>query len=272
MSNCLLAYPDRTLVSSSYTPVLDAGTWNANYPLANLQNPLLAAKARSGNVTVGSPSFRVNLGVSRNINVIALLRHNASSSGTVTIRAYSDVFTTLILTLNVSFWPEGYPSLEDKKVYQNDLYIPISSITARSFIFDVFDDTNPAGYFELSRCILAPSFQPAINMIYGSSIGLETETQRQRTLGGVDYYDRKEPRRIKQFTLDSLSEVEAFDSILDMQYDRGLDKELLFVTDLTDTGKRLKQRSFLGTLRTLNAIEHPYFDGHSVGFEIAEIL
>jgi hypothetical protein len=275
MQNCLFAWPDRLLDSASYSTVLSGGSWNTDFPLANLKSTLLSKKARSADALAASTKFDSDLGTARAVRVIALLRHNAGSAATVRVRAYSDSgYTTLVHDAGtVSFWPEGYPAAEDKKRYQEDFYIVLSSTqTARYWRTEIVDTANPAGYFEMGRCIFAPAYQPAINMIYGANIGLTTDTSSDRSLGGVDYFDRREPRRVQQFTLNSLDEAEAFNNVFDMQWDRGIDRELLFVHDPGDTGIMLKRRAFLSTLRQLSAIEYPYGDVHSVGFEVGEVF
>jgi len=275
MGNVILAYPDRLLDSASYSTVLSSGSWLGTLPITNLKNPLLSAKARSTNALAASTKFDADLGVARTIRAVNLMRHNFSADATVQLSGYSDAgYTNLVWdSTALAVWPEGYPAAEDKKRYQDDfpLILP-SDQTARYWRTEILDTANPAGYVELARAIFMPAFQPEINMLRnGAAIGIETDTTKKRSRGGVDYPDRKEPRRVQRFTL-KVTEAEAFDDILDMQWDRGIDREVLFVFDPEDVGKRLKQRAFLCTLRQLSTIEFPYVNHNAVGFEVEEIL
>lgn len=275
MSNCMFAYPDYARVSLSYSPVFSGGSWVPSLPLINLQNELLAKRSRSADALTTSTKYDLDMGVARTVRVIALLRHNAGSAATVRVRAYSDAgYTTLVWdSTALSFWPEGYPAAENKKRYQEDFYIILpSDQTARYWRTEITDTANPAGYIELGRAIFAPAWQPAVNMEYGAGIGLETDTTSQRTPGGVDYFDRKEARRVQRFTLPVLSESEGMGNVFDMQWDRGIDREVLFVFDPADTGVMQKKRTFLGRLRQLSAIEYPYGTNLRTGFEIGEVL
>jgi len=275
MGNCLFCWPDRLQVSASYTPILSGGSWSASLPLLNLQNLALSRKARSVDATTAATQFSVDLGVSRSIRAISIMRHNLSSAATVRVRGYSDAgHTTLVWdSTALSIWPEGYPTAEDKKRYQEDFHIILSaSQSFRYPLVEISDTANPAGYVELARCMFFPAFQPAVNMSYGAGLGLETDTSKERSLAGTDFWDRKEPRRTVRFTLPVLSESEAFNDLLDLQWDRGIDREVLFVFNPDDAGLLLKKRTFLMTIRQLTAIEFPYGTNHTTGFEGGEVL
>lgn len=276
MSNALFCWPDRLLDSSSYRPVLSGGSWSSSFPLANLKNTQLSKRARSANCLAASTQFVADMGTARGIRAIAFLRHNASSAGTVRVRSYSDAgLTTLVWdSTALSFWPEGYPAAEDKKRYQEDFYllVPANTAAARYWLAEISDTSNPAGYIELGRAMFAPGFAPTVNIDYGASIGIETDTSSKRSDGGVDFWKRKEPRRIIQGTLSTLNETEAFTSVFDMMWDRGIDKEILFIFDPDDTGVMLKRRSWLATIKQLSPLQFPYFDNYSHPFQLQEVL
>ena len=274
MDNVMIAWPDRLIDSASYTTTLSGGLWASTLSLANLKNPLLSAKSRSANALVASTTFDADLGVARAVRVIAILRHNFSALATIQVRGYSDAgYTSLVWdSTALSVWPEGFPSAENKKRYQDDFYIIApSDQTARYWRTSISDAANPAGYVELARAVFAPAFKPDVNFIYGASLGLETDTSKERSRGGVDYWDRKEPRRTAQFQLKVLVESEAF-QIFDMQFERGIDREIVFIFDSGDTGVMFKRRAWLATLRQMSAIEFPYANNHSVALEAVEIL
>ena len=75
-SNILLAWNNRT-----DSGTLSGGSWSASLPLANLQNRQVQKVARSSNAATSSTQFRIDLGQSRTIGVLALVVHNISVTG-----------------------------------------------------------------------------------------------------------------------------------------------------------------------------------------------
>lgn len=275
MSNCLLAWPDYTLSSASHTPTVTGGSWQSTLPLGNLLLAPLSRKARSTNATEAFTYFDIDLITARGILLIALLRHNCSAAATVRIKGstVSNFNSTVYDSGAVTLWPEGYPTAENRLGYQADFYLPLPSVQTARYWRVAFSDTgNTSGYVELARCCLMAAWQPTLNMIYGAALGLETDTTSDRALGGATYFDRREPRRVQKFTLENLAEGEAFDRAFKMQWQLGIDGEILFCHDPAATGERLKQRTFLATLRQLTAIEYPYTTAHRTAFELLEKL
>lgn len=272
MGNILLAFPDRVLDSASYVTQLTEGVWSSEYPLTNIKDAALSVRARSVNVYEESTYFYADLMVPRSIRVLSILRHNFTSSATVRFRGYSDsTYTTLEHdTGTLPIWSEGYPTEENRMGYTADFYhVLATEVTARYWLVEIVNVLNYDGYVEFARCMFMSAFEPTINANYGASIGLETETSSSRSLGGVDYFNRREPRRVVQFSLTTLTESEAMASIFDMRWDRGLDREVLFCLN---NGSNIKKTTFLGRMRQLNTIEFPYYNNYSTAFEIAEVL
>lgn len=262
MANMMLGYPDKTL-----TATLSEGSWLVALPLNNLKTAALATVARSSDATTASTKFKVDLGSSQAVRLFSLYKHNLTDSATVKITGsnnsdmsapvYSGSFVAVPAALT------GY-----QKVYT---LILSADTTARYWRIEISDTSNPAGYVQLARCLVMSVFTPTVNLMYGGSIAPTTDTATERSLGGVDYYDRREPRRTCKFGFDTLTTSEAMTQ-MDMQMDLGIDEELFFVYASDDTGQTLMRRSWLATLRQMSAIEYPAYDRHSVAYEIQEIL
>lgn len=262
MGTCMLAYPDKTLSAT-----LSEGSWLTALPLNNMKDTQLATVARSSDATTASTKFKADLGSSLAVRIISLYKHNFTDAAQVKVTGsnnsdmsapvYSGSWVTVPAALT------GY-----QKVYT---LILSADTTARYWRIEISDTANPAGYIQLSRCLLMSGWQPTLNMSYGAGIQPTTDTERERSLGGVDYYDRREPRRTCKFSLDHLSEAEGL-AQLDMQMDLGVDNELFFLYGTDDTGQTLLRRSWLASLRELSAIEYPTYDRHSVAYEVQEIL
>lgn len=262
MATCMLAYPDKTLNAT-----LSEGSWLTALPLNNLKTTDLATVARSSDATTASTKFKVDFGSSQAVRILSLYKHNLTDAATVKITGsnnsnmsapvYAGSFVTVPAALT------GY-----QKVYT---LILSADTTARYWRIEISDTSNPAGYVQLARCLLMTAWTPTLNMSYGAGIQPVTDTERERTLGGVDYFDERDARRACKFSLDYLALTEAMQQ-LDLQMSLGIHSELLFVYTSDDTGQTLMRRSWLATLRELSAIEYPAYDRHSVAYEVMEIL
>lgn len=115
------------------------------------------------------------------------------------------------------------------------------------------------------------TLQPKYNMSYGAQIGFETGTSVEESLSGAEYFDRRNGYRVARLTLEHLTKNEAMGDVLSLQRNAGIDGEVLFIFDPDDLEWRI-QTAFLGRLRSLSPIEHPYPLTHSAAFEIKEIL
>jgi hypothetical protein len=262
MANMMLAYPDKTVAAT-----LSEGSWLAGLPLNNLKDRQLATVARSSDDAEASTKFKADLGSAIAIRTISLYKHNLSDSAQVRVTGSNN--SDMSAPVYSGSWVTVPAALTAyQKVYT---VILTADTTARYWRIEISDTSNPSGYVELSRCVIAPAWVPTIGMSYGSNIAPSTDTTVERSLGGVDYFDRREPRRTSRFTLDSLLLAEAM-ATLDMQMDLGIDGEFLFVYEATDTGRTLMRRSWLATLRQLSAIEHPAYDRHTVAYEVKEVL
>jgi hypothetical protein len=212
--------------------------------------------------------FNADLGASQSIRAISLYKHNLTDAAQVRITgsdnsdmsspAYSGVWVTVPTAIT------GY-----QKVYT---LVLTANTTARYWRVEIDDPTNPDGYVQLARVLFVPLvFQPTLNMSYGAGIVPATDTAVERSLGGVNFFDRRDPYRSCKFSLNHLTLTEGMQN-LDLQMDLGIDGELLFLFDAAATGQDLMRTSFLGTLKQLSAIEFPYLDRNSVAYEVQEIL
>lgn len=281
----LIAYPNRTDEST-----LSGGAWTATLPLSNLQSRLIAKVARSTDAANASTKFDLVLAKKRLIRVLSLVNHNLSSTSTYRIRSFADAgFTNLIYDSGVAaVWPVVYPSGileweadnfwsgqlldEDKIGYNLTLVHVLATATfAQYFRFEFFDSSNPAGYVQIGRLFLASEWQPVVNMNYGASLAYETKTAISEAISGAEYFDRRTPYRVARFTLGFMSEDEGMARAFDLQRTAGIDGEVLYMWDTKDTVHRLR-RSFLGRLRSLSAIDMPYFNNTQTSFEIKELL
>jgi hypothetical protein len=293
-SNCILAYPNR--VDSTYYSVAftepSTGAWNPDLPLSNLRDPLLSNVARSDTDDTADTQFVVDLGAPRDIKVISIPSHNLSRTGsTWRARGYSDSGLSALVydTGTLDVWPIVYPfgslpfhhpSFWDGKiepeVAAGGYPMPIVHVAdvaqvAQYWKFEFDDTSNADGYVELSRLVLAPGWQPPVNMQYGAQLGWETDTTFETSLGGVRFHTRRDGRRVARFVLRNIPEDDAMVWPFEMMRELGVDGQVMFVFNPTDTA-HLARRSFLATLRRLSPLEFVSFDNMQIAFELEEVL
>jgi hypothetical protein len=170
-----------------------------------------------------------------------------------------------------NWWTGQYTSEEIEGYTTALIHLLESNIRARYWRVELDDTSNPDGYVEIGRLFIGSTWQPFKNMSYGASNAWETKTDVQEAIGGAEYFQRRTPFRIARFALNWMSENEGMANAFELQRRAGIDQEVLWIHDPDDTVHALRRR-FLGRLRQLSAIEHPYPNTQSTGFEIKEVL
>jgi len=233
------------------------------------------------------------MGIERDIRVFGLLKHNASLTATIRIRAYSDSgYSSLVADSGTcDIWkifyppdtlPWGSPSLwnglitvEDQDGYEYDFFFVFPVIViARYWQVEIIDTDNPAGYFEMSRSIFAPGWQPPIgsNMVYGAQVKWEDDTTVEKTLDSVRSYDERGRYRVCTFRLENLSDDMADAVILEMHRRLGISGELVFIYDPDAEYQAQWIKSFLATMEEMDPVEAAAFNNSVTGFKLVEVL
>lgn len=272
MSNCVLGFPIYSDPSVSYTPVLSAGSWLAALPLPNLQDRRLAKVARSTDAASGSTEFNIDLGVARDVRVLALVGHNLTAAATVRWKGGTTLGGAEVYDPGAVAMSFSAVSAEDRVgINFPHVHLPPSTQNARYWRCVITDTANPNGYVQIGRLVIAGGYQPTVNMSYGAKLGLETDTKRDVTDGGAAIYQEKPVRRSVSFVLENMAQAEAFANAWKIQRLLGASGQLMFVFDAADT-TLLHERSFLGVLRELTALDYPYASYNAMPFAIVEEL
>ncbi|MFZ4857902.1 MAG: hypothetical protein ACOYL3_16050 [Desulfuromonadaceae bacterium] len=295
MQNAIFAYPDRTL---SAIPAnggsISGGLWRAELPLSNLQNKLRSKVARSTNDDNSSTIIIVDLGAVKPVRMLAMINHNASQAATATLSfsAISSGGFELGHPSGLEFWPSYYPPSvpyewsEDEfwsgKLYYSDAvdykpspdfwYVLPQVISARYIKVEIFDNTNPAGYFELGRLFIANGFQPQLNIDWDSGMSWKQDVDKTTSLGGVDWFNIKSQHREISGTLSQLSVAEGMVHVFDRQRRLGLEGELYFIFDPDDTLLLYKQRSMLCRHGSEDPLRFPSFNRAAGSFHLVEVI
>lgn len=239
---------------------VSGGSWSSSYPLTNIKTRYLFQRARSTDALASSSTMVIDTGENQTIGVVALVRHNISTNGTVRIRGYE------FSNLTGLAYDSGAVT-----VYAGDDFAHAFTPTAARYWQIVISDTgNADAYIEIGRVFIGWRFEPEVCVDWGLNIGVESQTTVMQSLAGPEYFDSRPNRRIVSGQWSWLTQAEAHGVYLQIQRQQDIEKEVFAMMD-PDTSYP-DQVWFLGRFRTLNAIEWPYLDRHSVGFEISEIL
>lgn len=178
--------------------------------------------------------------------------------------------------------PSGHPdaltggtiSDADIDIYPRQVYVVLTagySIRSRYGRIAIHDTGNIDGNFELSRCIVAPAWQPSLNMQYGASFGWESATQADSISGGSTFYYPNAMRRVVNLEL-FLPTAEALCYPLWVQRKLDINGEMFFIFDPDATTMLERMQSFLCTMRELSPLEYTMFNAHNVSRKLLEVL
>jgi hypothetical protein len=289
MANLIIGFPN--LLDSA---TLSGGSWEASLPLTNLQDRRLAKKARTTNDNTSSTKFDIDLTRDRAIKLICLVKNNFSIDATYRIygSAVSNFATTVYDSGVQEVWTVVYDSLDleweednfwDGKPSQeylvnlketstlNLIHILTISTLARYWRVEIYDTANADGYVEIGRVFISTQWQVTNNILYGASLGYETNTSVDESLDGPEYFDVRTAYRNFKFELESYNYDEGHAKLLDISRQVGIDKEVFVIPDPDDI-RNMTRRAFLGRLKSLNPIQYPYFDTNKAAYEVKEIV
>lgn len=284
MSNCIFAYPDMTIDA---TVTQGLGSWEL--PPNNIKDKALAVKARFAGALIAD--FTVSFAEEKHVKVISLVGHNASPTATIRIIGRDTneigVYDTGLIPFYGNYYPNGGLPFEHpdfwtgglitaakmNEINKNTYFVVTDSfsIKMKSIYVYIEDQSNPAGYFDFSRCFIAPGWTPSVNMGYGASFQYESTSEVESIPGGPSYYNKKRLRRVLSFGLE-LNQAQMLSYPLEMTRELDIDGEIFFVFDPEQTTVVEQQLSFLGTMKELSALEFPYFDASTKGYSLREVL
>lgn len=278
MGNVLILGPNRADVGY-YTPTFSAdyGQWLASYPLTNLQTPYSAEEAWSLNLSNAATQFVIDLGVSRSLKGFAIPWGNFLKDDTVSVSVYTDaemidlagsisasgVYREVypldsVLWEDAEFW-DGKMSAEDRQQFPVPWFDLFDTPVIGRYLHVQIDATdagsglNARSRLKLARFIAAEGYQPTDNAGTGSSITFEDATIRSTALGGADFFDEREKRRVITFDFPIVEEDEAMANMLDTAYRLGRSGQVFIAWNTDDTLHR-SRRSMLATVEKVDPL------------------
>lgn len=203
----------------------------ANFPVANLKDKLRKRTWRTTDLS--SESLKVDFGESLYCTCLALISHNLTFSGKVTVQASDDpAFGTLLKNDEYDAWADiigygeggfgahGYGGgiLEAERSYYAPEPIRIiyfdpvgdDQVQARYWRLLFSDAANPDGYFEIGRVFLGLFDEYAKQFGYGWDYTGEDDSQATYSVGGQPWIDRRPLRRVLRLSWQAFSNEDKY--------------------------------------------------------------
>lgn len=258
-------------------------------PVSQLKNRLLHKVWRTTSADPRWTWFVADFGQARSIDVVALIKHNGTTSGQWRIRFSNDPYfaTSIYDSGLINLWPSqsGFGSLpwgtfpwggvvnpeQATNYYINSIHILPASQSARYMRIDISDPTNPSGYFQLGRALASPVYRPSTNIQYNWGIGWEDSSLVRETIDGVIYGERRRRRRVITFNLEHIPELELYGNISYLDRVKGVIGDMLFIPQ-PDKPDLLLHEAIYCRMRELAPAINPYFERRSRAFVLEELL
>jgi hypothetical protein len=268
---------------------LSGGSWQATLPLPNLQQPALARVARSNSAAEANTFIDIDLGATPAVvRCLGFVRHNLSQDATVTITAGTFPGASDKYVAGLAAWPRvysyadlayGHPNWWNGRVGAAEAaQYPMKfihdtgvNLLARYWRIQISDVSNAAGYVQMARLFMGALWSTAVNYSPGASLGWQPNTREERSLAGALYFDEKPSMRVFDFSVDGLTDAEAYGRILDLQRTHGISGELLVIPD-SDDGTRRHRRDIWGRMRRFDPIANFALGLHRMGITVEEFL
>ena len=250
---------------------------------------LLVEGARSLSTSVISTAFDVDLGRLHYFRAICLLSHNLTTKAKVRIQVsklsdfsatdfdslWIDAYAAVRIPMQQRKWRDrnfwtGMPSDDDLQGYSlNTVVLSDQPLRSRYIRVQIDDTTNPVGYVEIARLMVAPMVQNKINMNYGASTKWVSRSTVTETDVGVEFFDKRKARREFSFSFQHLSEDEGM-ILFDMDRILDITGEVFFMYN-PDDKKNGFRRSFLGRMTQLTGLEAIRHNGFGKKYTIREL-
>ncbi len=247
--------------------VLSGGSWAL--PLSNLKDPRPSKKARSVNAGSTSTRFNVYLGPVATFRGLHLTNTNLSPSALYRITWFADDFVTASGDTGWVGIP-GYPADDPDDIGVSIFHLFTDSVAARYWTFELKDEGNAVGFVEIGRLCMMDCWQPPYNFGENNAEGAEPNTQRQNSLGGVGYFNRRKPARYFSFAFGQLPS-EQIPTLRRIRKICNIDRQIVVIPDPTDTAN-FNDRCFLATLKQMPELQLLVIADASIGFQATEVL
>jgi hypothetical protein len=268
MASPKFCFPNWTLPTSLVTPLFTGQNW---IDLDKLSGDVLSEMARYPATDLAGSRLVIDLGTLRNVQVLAIPLHNASTFDRARIRVCTDAALTdaVIDTGWLEFfgviypfgtldptrveWVDGRLTPEDAVGYKIPwMYVADTAYIGR-YLDIQFDWTkNPAGFIDVGQIVAAPALTAKYTISYGSNPPYYTDpSTKTRAKGGPQFIEPQQSYRTAKIQFDWLSGDELYSGFFEMVRRYGVSKPMFYIHD-SDAEQAVRQRqSFMCTASSL---------------------
>lgn len=274
-----------------YRSTLDGGRWKVgDLSRSALYDRVLGHVARTASAAPEDTQLVVKLDRPRRIGGLAILNHNMSPSAFVVLQGYRDaalrdpvfngngapeeVYPVQYRWGDVDF---GEPNWWTRKPLAEDIgrvttlalvLLPLPKI-GLYWRIQFVDPGNPAGYLDIGKVFLGPSFSPSSNYAFGAGLTVLDESRVSQSIGGTRFFDPRGKRRSFAFGFQDMDEEREFARFFDLIAEAGITQEMIVIPDPSDK-LNLQRRSFCGTLREATTLEQAVWARLNANFVLDE--
>jgi hypothetical protein len=185
------------------------GSWQAAYPVTNLNRLPVRQVARSTGLTPATTRFRVTLPEISPVRLLSFVYFNATNGACFRLRGYADLamadqrfdtgpgrdgfgvefWTRIDRTKDIAWrdkrWWSGKPGALEKAINRPSRCVLLDrSVYARVISCEIYDPLNPAGYVQVGYFDVADAIELEANPDYGASFGRRDRNRRTEADGG----------------------------------------------------------------------------------------
>lgn len=243
--------------------ILTAGSEIVTLPGANVQQPHLSRKWHTA-AGVKSSHLLYDMGSSVARSILAVLGTNLTPTATYRVRA-SDVDPTATGTLLLD---TGVLAAGVKTGY-GAIYKAFAATTASYWRVDLAD-AGVASNLQIGRVVLAPTWQPSVNMELDWRVTAMDPSEVEDSYGGQTYADVRPQRRVLSFSLDFMEEAEMYGNAFALARSAGIVRDVLAIPDIA--GAFLSEQAVWGLLTASEPLSNPRIGLFRQRFTIRERL
>lgn len=267
------------------------GLWRPEAPASAVLGQRTSSRARSITTNPQATQLWLDLGMLRDVRVVALPFCNGTLDAMLRLRAYDapdPAAAVLADTGWIDLYREVYPldtldfehaSFWDGKMTAEDAarvrmpwwQVFADPVVAQFWRLEIFDPDNPAGFIEVPPLFICPGWQASVNFDYGASVGVTDPSPEVSTWSGRRIADPRPQRRVMSLKYALLPEDEALSRAFDLQTVVGQRQPVFVIWNPLDT-QHAHRRAFPALLRNLSPIEASFYRRAGVSFALEEWL
>lgn len=235
----------------------------ATLPAANVKHPHLSRKWHTPSGTTIA-SLIADMGASVTCSLLGTMGSNLTPTATWRLRG-SDADSTV----EVGEKFDSGSILAGVKHGYGAAYMAFTAAQARFWRID-YNDITLSSNLQIGRVFLGPSWAPSVNHSLDWGITPLDDSTVSYSYGRQSFADTRPQRRIVDFTLDFMSEAEAYGNAFTLARANGIVKDILVIPDISSS--YLSEQAIWGSITQANAIREPRLGLFRQRFTVLERL